>query len=266
MYNLKVAGDQRWKLGAFVGSLVIYFGSSYILQRVVPVTDHGIVTLAYATSRVILAVVLGIIMAACFKTVRVTSPGSIGYQRPIRIWLVLTLFWLISILLLILHSNVSSFLEFKPAQFLSVALIALSAGIYEETLCRGLLFSFFLGLFRSKMQPLLWAAFASSLLFGLLHLAHLFSGQSVPTTLQQVFYAFVVGMAFSVIRISTNGIWVGIVIHSLVDFQPGITTETQGNGNWASTLVIFTPLLIFSVMYLVKVNRLINQRTLQKLG
>ncbi|WP_203649462.1 CPBP family intramembrane glutamic endopeptidase [Secundilactobacillus yichangensis] len=256
MYNLKAVGNQRWKLGAIAGSLVIFFGVSYFLRQMITMTDHGIVTFGYAAARLILAVVLGLIMAYFFKTVRITSPGSIGYQRPIRIWLALILFFFISILSLKLHVIFS--MGLTPVQLFNIALIALSAGIFEETLCRGLLFSFFLGIFQSKNQSLLWTATASSLVFGLLHLSHLFNGQSVQTTLQQVFYAFVIGMAFSAIRISTNGIWVGLVIHSLIDFDPTITAQMQGDGSWAADLIIFTPLLIIALLYLVKVNTLIN--------
>ncbi|GAX03909.1 membrane protein [Secundilactobacillus pentosiphilus] len=264
MYKLKVAGDQRWKLVAIVGSLVIFFGVSNSLRHAVTMTDHGVVTLTYAASRLILALVLGLAMAYFFKTVRITSPGSIGYQRPIRTWLALILFFFISLLLVKLGVIFS--MGFQPAQLFNIALIALSAGIFEETLCRGLLFSFFLGIFQSKNQSLLWTAVSSSLVFGLLHLSHLFNGQSVQTTMQQVFYAFVIGMAFSAIRISTNGIWVGLVIHSLIDFDPTITAQMQGNGNWAAAVIIFTPLLLISLVYLVKANTLIDHRPVLKLG
>ncbi|MDH5018535.1 CPBP family intramembrane glutamic endopeptidase [Limosilactobacillus fermentum] len=42
--------------------------------------------------------------------------------------------------------------------------------------------------------------------------------------MQQVFYALILGLALSFIRLLTNGLWVGILPHSLIDFQPTIAT------------------------------------------
>lgn len=256
MYHLKIVGDQRWKLSAAMGSLVIFFGVSDGLKHLLAVTSHGIVTLPYAAARLLLAIVLALCMAYFFKTVKITVPRRIGYQRPIRTWLALIMLFFATILL-------GKFYEMsvaapRPLQLFNIALIALSAGIYEETLCRGLLFSFFIGIFKARRQPLLWTAMASSLVFGLLHLMNLVSGQSVQTTLQQVFYAFVIGMMFAAIRISTNGLWVSILIHSLIDFDPSIATPMTGNGNWTVDLIVFLPLLMITVLYLVNVDRLVD--------
>lgn len=256
MVNLKVAGNQRWKLGGIVGSLILFFGVSYVLKQ--SLTSHGNLTLLYAASRFVLAGLLSLWMFSFFKTAKLTTPSRIGFQRPIRIWLGLIVIFFAS--LLVLKLNIIFAAGLKLGQLFNIALIAISAGVYEEVLCRGLLFSYFLGVFRSKKHVLLWTAVASSLIFGLLHLSHLFYGQSVQTTLQQVFYAFVIGLAFSAIRISTNGIWVGMIIHSLIDFDPLINLQTQGNGNWLGYLIIFTPLLIISLLYLVKVNRLLSHQ------
>ncbi|MFC6253628.1 CPBP family intramembrane glutamic endopeptidase [Secundilactobacillus hailunensis] len=259
MYHLKIVGDQRWQLGAAIGSLMVFFGVSDSLKHLLVMTSHGIVTFPYAAARLLLAIMLALCMFFFIKTGKITTPGRIGYQRPIRTWLALIMLFFATILLGKFYEM--SVVAPKPLQLFNIALIALSAGIYEEILCRGLLFSFFLGIFKARKQPLLWTAIASSLVFGLLHLMNLVGGQSLQTTLQQVFYAFVIGMMFSAIRISTNGLWVGILIHSLIDFDPSIATPMTGNGNWAVDLIVFIPLLMIAVLYLVNVDRLIVRQS-----
>ncbi|EMF0403672.1 CPBP family intramembrane metalloprotease, partial [Enterococcus faecium] len=80
---------------------------------------------------------------------------------------------------------------------------AISTGIFEESLARLLTFSAFLEMFKAKKHALVWSSIVSSCLFGLFHLSNL-TMQSFNTTMQQFFYATVLGLCFSVIRIRFN--------------------------------------------------------------
>ncbi|HFX3801496.1 TPA: CPBP family glutamic-type intramembrane protease, partial [Enterococcus faecium] len=55
-------------------------------------------------------------------------------------------------------------------------------------------------MFKAKKHALVWSSIVSSCLFGLFHLSNL-TMQSFNTTMQQFFYATVLGLCFSVIRI-----------------------------------------------------------------
>ncbi|WP_420741428.1 type II CAAX prenyl endopeptidase Rce1 family protein [Limosilactobacillus fermentum] len=94
---------------------------------------------------------------------------------------------------------------------------------------------------------------------GLLHLSNL-TFQSVDATMQQVFYALILGFALSFIRLLTNGLWVGILLHSLIDFQPTIATGGSAATNWGSLLLIFLPLFVISLLWLWFADRLLLKK------
>lgn len=132
-------------------------------------------------------------------------------------------------------------------------LMALSAGIFEEFLCRGLLLSAFLSLFEKLKYQFTAAALASGIFFGLFHLMNLTSGQGLLETLQQAIYAFVIGAIFASIRLTTNSlVWV-ILIHALIDWQPGIsvihTVDTMTP--WPIFSAVWGIILVIAVIFLV---------------
>ncbi len=60
------------------------------------------------------------------------------------------------------------------------------------------------------------AVLISSIFFGLWHLQNLY-GQTLIMTLLQVLFAFTFGMVVAVIAMYTGTIWIGIILHSLID-------------------------------------------------
>lgn len=132
-------------------------------------------------------------------------------------------------------------------------MMALSAGIFEEFLCRGLLFSAFLSVFEKTKYKFTGAALASGIFFGLFHFMNLISGQGIAQTLQQATYAFVIGAIFASIRLTTNTlVWV-VLIHWLIDWQPGISvTHTVSTiASWPVFLAVWGTLLVVTVIFLV---------------
>jgi membrane protease YdiL (CAAX protease family) len=63
------------------------------------------------------------------------------------------------------------------------------------------------------------AAITASLVFGLIHLGNLFTGQPVGLTIVQVFFAALGGFGLAAPYIRTNAIWPLVIIHMLVDFM-----------------------------------------------
>lgn len=89
---------------------------------------------------------------------------------------------------------------------------ALLVGFQEELWMRGL----FLALLRPRFGAA-GAVVLSSLLFGVLHMAHLFSGAAVGDVLLQVLVTLLFGLIYAGIRLRTGSIWVVIFLHALVD-------------------------------------------------
>lgn len=134
----------------------------------------------------------------------------------------------------------------------SDTMMALSAGVFEEFLCRGLLFSAFLSAFQNFKYKFTSAALASGIFFGLFHFMNLVSGQGITQTFQQAIYAFVIGAIFASIRLTTNTlVWV-VLIHSLIDWQPGISvTHTISSvASWPVFSAVWGTLLIVTVVFL----------------
>ncbi|NRE73934.1 transposase, partial [Enterococcus faecium] len=124
----------------------------------------------------------------------------------------------------------------------------------EESLARLLTFSAFLKMFKTKKYTLVWASIASSCLFGLLHLSNL-TMQSFNTTMQQIFYATVLGLCFSVIRIRFNGLSYVVLLHFLIDFQPTIANGAATSSSWGEILLILMPIAIVSIICLILLNK-----------
>lgn len=134
---------------------------------------------------------------------------------------------------------------------------AASAGIGEEAWMRGLVFAAFLCLFSKKPKSLTKTAIVSSLLFGLTHLTNLIAAEPLAV-LQQVFYASCFGLTFAVLRVGYNNLWLPVLVHFLIDFQPAILNPVTSN-SWLELLIIFIP---SSILALVTLNRM--DKTLDK--
>lgn len=132
--------------------------------------------------------------------------------------------------------------------------VALSAGILEEFLIRVLAFTIFLDFFKNSKNKFLLAGFSSSFVFGLMHLNNL-PEQTLTATLQQVFYATALGLVFAAIRVWTNGICIAILLHAFFDFQPMIAVGGATEDTWGSTILLFLPIAIVSIICLISFDR-----------
>lgn len=98
-----------------------------------------------------------------------------------------------------------------------------------------------------------WVWFTTALCFGLLHVPNALFGQSVATTAQQVFFAFVIGTAYYVIRRISGALVVTMVLHGLWDFSTfiqshsvdGMEDPTISFGSFAMYLAV--PLSLIAV-------------------
>ncbi len=153
--------------------------------------------------------------------------------------------------------------------FLIVLMIAegFAIGFYEEILFRGILLRQLMSSLGEGRRNTILAIVASSVLFGLVHLINLQSGASAVSVCAQVCYTFMMGIAFSVLFLRTNRnlVWCGI-LHSLYDIAEGfgdlaavsaaseaIQGQTANVSTYAFNLMLFLPLLLYSIFLMRKV-------------
>ncbi|GAA2305213.1 CPBP family intramembrane metalloprotease [Glycomyces scopariae] len=132
-------------------------------------------------------------------------------------------------------------------------------GFFEEALTRGLVLFPMLVAWRSRPNGVMRAVLISSLLFGLAHLINLFSGASLGPTLVQVGYAFGFGVGFAALLLRTNTMWIGIVLHALVDANSGAWFgppadggADDGSASIAPLLIVGLPLLVYGLVLIRK--------------
>lgn len=98
-------------------------------------------------------------------------------------------------------------------------IVTLAIGIYEELLCRGLLFNSFKIYFGDTKKGVYLSAILSSLIFGIMHLTNLiWSPSLIISTICQVIYATFVGFLFCVIYYRSKNLISCMLLHGIFDF------------------------------------------------
>ncbi|MGN1272558.1 MAG: CPBP family intramembrane glutamic endopeptidase [Lactobacillus sp.] len=126
---------------------------------------------------------------------------------------------------------------------------------FNEELFRGLEIIVLLYAMRNFKGRVMAAVVISAILFSLEHLSNLGTitngtFYSVDKTAQQLTYAFGMGLALGVLYLYTGKLWLGMVIHSLVDLE---TLSTDGaitmfTGWLGSILLLIVGVVIFAWM------------------
>lgn len=105
-----------------------------------------------------------------------------------------------------------------------LAIGTLLVGFSEELLTRGLAIVGGRGSMHEK-----WVWVFSGVIFGLIHVPNAFFGQSVPSTLQQVVFAFAVGMTYYVTRRLAGTLVMTMLLHAIWDFSVFIQSHSTLN-------------------------------------
>lgn len=205
--------------------------------------------------RFIISMVLAL---SCYRSIKTQKifEKSLTLSKSTFILLRTLLLLLVFILLMLLGipSHINQVFDGGIKLIAITFILAISPGVFEEFLVRGLFFAGFLKMFQNNTSKLLYASFLSSLLFGMLHFYNL-TEKPFYAVSQQVFYAVAMGLVFSVIRIKFNNLWISIAIHALIDFQPYVSTKISDESNWLPVLIIFLPIAIFSIIVLSKLDK-----------
>ncbi|MFG5683929.1 type II CAAX prenyl endopeptidase Rce1 family protein [Enterococcus faecalis] len=211
-------------------------------------------TLEWAIYILITSIILALISFIISGTTKVTRT-RISFSMKSTMFFYALLMCFLGVLYLTGTLNDIIFLVQSGTYSIIIAAgVALGAGILEEFLIRVLMFAIILKFFENSKNKFLFTSVSTSFLFGLLHM-HNLTEQSMTTTVQQIFYTFVIGIVFSAVRIWFNGITLAVFIHTLMDFKPTIVTGGTGSSNWMTVLIVFLPIAIFGVICLIQLDK-----------
>lgn len=90
----------------------------------------------------------------------------------------------------------------------------LSVGFLEELLFRYIVFDYFLLKTKKYKKSIL----TTSLIFALFHVSNLFSGSSIYSIINQIEFAFIIGLILQLVFIKTNNLVIISSIHGLINF------------------------------------------------
>ena len=131
----------------------------------------------------------------------------------------------------------------NATDYVVYALLCLAVGFFEEVAFRGCVFTVALERMTKITSPA-WRVFAacvvSSALFGLVHLANLFTGASVGYVLLQVCYSFLIGGMCAIVMVKTANIWYGIVLHAIYNFAGSVVPQFGAGQIWTIPTVVLT--------------------------
>lgn len=145
---------------------------------------------------------------------------------------------------------------FSPRGILYLLVGISLVGISEELLTRGLVVHFF----TQSGIPQYAIMLGSSVLFGLLHGMNYFNGQDRKTTISQMIFTSIMGMALYTSLIVSGTLWVPIALHMLFDVSllafghtdPHAAPRTPSRLELISTLVFYSGAIIVAINFIAK--------------
>lgn len=244
-------------------SLIIAFMGNFIILSILPKIfgyvlslDSDNLTSRYAVGIIVrlIGLILGILIIKKLKIFKKIN-SKIDKKTILISWLFI-IYILFNIEIVNIKSNMILNLNLMIIEGICI-------GFFEEIVFRGIILSLFLKQWNNNKKEIYFSVIFSSVLFGLIHLLNILSGNSIIEVLYQVIYASIIGIYFSVLLIRTNFniIWCAI-LHSLYDIASGfgdLVVNTTVNTPssilpYIINLLFFLPLLIYALLSIKKVN------------
>jgi uncharacterized protein len=211
-------------------------------------------TLENVQKGIVLSMVLGTVYLVAVTTFlgwwkpAILEPRKVGSR-----WM-----WIIAVLLLLGAVGNLSFTKWGEidgvgSYALWLAIGTLFVGFNEELLTRGLAIVGGRGSMHEK-----WVWVFSGVIFGLLHAGNALFGQSIAGTVQQMVFAFGVGLTYYVIRRFSGTLIVTMVLHAIWDYsvfiQERSVMDLQDKPTNPSGFVLYVA-VILGIVALVKILR-----------
>jgi membrane protease YdiL (CAAX protease family) len=158
-----------------------------------------------------LSLIVGAVLLALTTTLlRWWRPALFDRHHSVRWPIIAPIFLVVALIFNLVSVDWASF----DGAFLGAALVIILVGFTEEITTRGLLLT---GL-RSRLSEV-WVWLISTALFGGMHLLNAASGQALGPTINQVFFALIVGTIFYILRRVTGTLIWSMLLHGLWDFS-----------------------------------------------
>jgi len=154
----------------------------------------------------------------------------------------------------------------RPMIIVLHLLTALSTGWVEELLCRGVITVAFLQKWGRSKKGIYFAVLASSLLFGLTHLANFIQGRKpLLNNVTQIIFSLFFGVIFAACMLRNRSIWPMMILHAAVDWAGTLREVTVGGGlrtvppiisptNALVSILVTLPLFLYGLFLLRKVE------------
>lgn len=172
-----------------------------------------------------------------------------------------TIWGFISILITIVMTLTlnNDFADFKFR--LSYVYIAITVGLVEEVMFRGVIFYFADYLHLKQNRKAIYQVYLSTIIFALAHVYNLIStNQDIIQTLIQVTYAFCLGSVFALCYAITKNIFFSVIAHSIAD----LLSVTIG-GSGAETNVILNLNSSLCLILLIVITIIVNYFAVKKI-
>lgn len=236
---MKLSKQVQWAIGI----IVVYFGTDALITR--GLNDDNLISdvIKFVMAAILVVVIITVRHWAHVEPVKVLVTTK--FHNKLCYYFVALVYVIMYFLFNGTIVGVVNALQEKPLQILNIFLLALAAGIFEESLSRGLLFDLFWQWKQDSRYRLLWAAVGSSVCFAVLHLMNFVEGQSLISTIQQMFMALIIGLLLAYLRIVFHGLKIPILVHFLLDFAPSITGVQPVNPWWPlglAFIAVFVPI------------------------
>ncbi len=139
--------------------------------------------------------------------------------------------------------------ERKVFQWITYLLSVFAGVCLEEITFRGLIFPVLYRTFEKLKGRAFWAVFASSSLFGVVHLFNLFAGSSFGSVVVQIGYSLLIGGMCAIAFLKTGNFYNAVLLHFIFNIGGLLYDYNMICGNvWTIENVIITAVLAVVVI------------------
>ena len=172
-----------------------------------------------------------------------------GVFKGLLLGSTLIIFTLLQMFLIFLNSPDKT-IVISIIPMVNTIIFCISIGLWEETLCRGILLTNMLKKWGKTKKGIITSIIFSSLIFGGLHIITALNGNLI-NSLIQVVYASIMGMFLSTIYIKTKSLWSVIVLHIILNFSAYSMPFLMPFSVGINQVMFLLILLIFNTLWLI---------------
>lgn len=130
----------------------------------------------------------------------------------------------------------------KKVTIVLYILVYLSTGVFEETLCRGVVQTLFIQKWGNTKKGIYVSVLLSSFLFGLFHIVHFFLGHmNLTASIAQVMYATFIGVFMGTCVLRNKSIIPTMLVHAIIDITGDLQEIAVNGGIRKDELIMSIP-------------------------